>query len=148
MKKSRKMLIVILCITCGLLLIFSIASSFFKKPKVSKEEQQEAKALIETMYPDFTCKESDSEIRAYQLNGYSPSKFGMWRHTDKDDYYAVYTFYGTMDTPEQTDDSVVVQMAKCKNSPFYSINDDTEWSGMIYENKADGKKWDLNFNEK
>ena len=43
-----------------------------------------------------------------------------------------------MNTPENENDKVVIFMRK---------NNDGEWSGTIFQNKADGKKWDFNLKE-
>lgn len=94
------------------------------KPKSSKEEQNEALEMIQNSHSSFQLTDSSSYVG------------GGTNSTS--DSYIVYTYYGTMDTPEKENDKVVIFMRK---------NTAGEWSGTISQNKADGKKWDFNFED-
>ena len=106
------------------IIIFSIILSALyiycgnlNKPKSSKNEQNEALQIIQNTHSSFELTDSSNYVTSGNI---------------------VYTYYGTMKTPENENDRVVIFMIK---------NNDGEWSGTIQQNKADGKKWDFNFKE-
>lgn len=108
-------------------LILSVIINCFdnlNKPKASKEEQNEALEIIQNSHSSFKLTDSSS----YVVDGTNY----------KVDSYIVYTYYGTMNTPEKENDKVVIFMRK---------NNACEWSGTIYQNKADGKKWNFNLED-
>lgn len=139
-------LIIIIVLSISLRVVLNILAK--NSVKATKEDLQQAQLLLEDMYPELVIEKNNSEVRAYKTNSYANLKT-RWEYKQygKDNYYVVYYFYGIMDTPEQKNDKVLIQMSKNDNSPFYIINDDTEWSLTIFQNKANGKKWDYSFIE-
>lgn len=159
MKKSNKIqtiksilsaIGIILTITIVITIGVQFVSNIFVRGNVraTKAELQEAETLVKSMYPTLIINDKDKEVKSYRSNSYPGLKVhGKYESYDESNYYATYTFWGTMDTPEGKNDKVIIFMSKSEYNPYYDMNDNSEWSMSIFQNNPDGKRWDYSFNE-
>lgn len=143
-KKDNKMLVIkilgiSIAITAVIYLLVFFISGDYKKPRPSKEDKKEALNIIKKAHPTFKLTDSSYYVSGGNKNTYSGIKnYGKFKTNSKDDYYLVYTFYGTMNTPEKDKDKVVVFMKK-------NSYDSSGWNSRICQNKSGSKCWNLNF---
>lgn len=118
--------LIIIAILLGIILAsINLWAKYANEPKLSKEEQKEALEIIQNTHSSFELTESSH----YVTNG-----------------SLVYTYYGTMKTPENENDRVVIFMTKSNDAFMEKINNG-EWAGQICQNQAYGEKWNFNFEE-
>lgn len=110
-------LIMIIILPGVILASLLLWAQHLNEPKLSKEDQNEALEIIQNTHSSFELTESSH----YVTNG-----------------SLVYTFYGTMKTPENENDRVVI---------FMTRSNDGEWAGQICQNQAYGERWNFNFEE-
>lgn len=118
-------LIMIVILPGIILALIGLWVEYANEPKLSTEDQKEALEIIQNTHSSFELTESSH----YVTNG-----------------SLVYTYYGTMKTPKNENDKVVIFMTR-SNDVFMKKINDGEWAGEIRQNQAYGEKWYFNFEE-
>lgn len=116
----------------GVIIIVSFAIAIiieqpfhFNKPKGSEEDLAEGLQLIESLYPDFRLEEKSIEV--------------LGKGKPNNEYYIVYLYYGTMNTPLEDNDEVMFFIRK--------FEDGSGWYGNIYDRGSSGARWDLYYRQ-
>lgn len=118
-------LVLLITLPSVILVSIKLWIQHINEPKLSKEDQIEALEIIQSTHSSFELTDSSYYVTSGDI---------------------VYTYYGTMKTPENENDRVVIFMTK-SNDLFMEKVNDKEWFGQICQNQADGEKWNFYFEE-
>lgn len=149
---------VTLAIAFAIFIVVVIAVVMLIKPVMSKVEEnrtakvtenvaQQAEEFLKTKYPEIVIEKREMYVEEHKPQ--ENTQYISSKSIDTEYSYAVYVFYGTMDTPYAKGDSVIIYMSDSGKSPYYAVGDNDKWQMVIVQNKSDGAKtWDYAFKEK